>query len=543
MIRLDQISKQHGRQILFVDASAAVFRGEKIGLVGPNGAGKSTIFRLIMREESPDDGQVSIERGVSIGYFSQDVGEMAGRPVVAEVMAGAGAVSAVAAELKQLEEALADPAREAEMDRLLTRFGEVQARFDELGGYALEARAREILAGLGFEQEVMDGDVSRLSGGWKMRVALARILLMRPDVMLLDEPSNHLDLESLLWLEDFLKGFEGALVMTSHDREFLNRIVGRIIEIDGGVLTSYSGNHDFYEKQRAQNEAQAQAAYERQQAMLAKEMRFIERFKAQAAKAAQVQSRVKKLDKIERVEPPKRRKTLDFEFPPCARSGEDVAKIERVHKGYGKRVVYDGLDLAIRRKERWAIMGVNGAGKSTLLKLIAGETAPDDGTVTVGPSVRLGYFAQHAMELLDPERTVYESLEDTFPLANVGQLKTLAGCFGFSGDDVDKTCRVLSGGEKARLVLAKILYARPNFLVLDEPTYHLDIATKDMIVRSLADYDGTMVFVSHDRQFLAKLSNRVLELGPDGPTVYGGGYTEYVARSGHEAPTVGPTPR
>ena len=543
MIRLDQISKQHGRQILFVDASAAVFRGEKIGLVGPNGAGKSTIFRLIMREESPDDGQVSIERGVSIGYFSQDVGEMAGRPVVAEVMAGAGAVSAVAAELKQLEEALADPAREAEMDRLLTRFGEVQARFDELGGYALEARAREILAGLGFEQEVMDGDVSRLSGGWKMRVALARILLMRPDVMLLDEPSNHLDLESLLWLEGFLKGFEGALVMTSHDREFLNRIVGRIIEIDGGVLTSYSGNHDFYEKQRAQNEAQAQAAYERQQAMLAKEMRFIERFKAQAAKAAQVQSRVKKLDKIERVEPPKRRKTLDLEFPPCARSGEDVAKIERVHKGYGKRVVYDGLDLAIRRKERWAIMGVNGAGKSTLLKLIAGETAPDDGTVTVGPSVRLGYFAQHAMELLDPERTVYESLEDTFPLANVGQLKTLAGCFGFSGDDVDKTCRVLSGGEKARLVLAKILYARPNFLVLDEPTNHLDIATKDMIVRSLADYDGTMVFVSHDRQFLAKLSNRVLELGPDGPTVYGGGYTEYVARSGHEAPTVGPTPR
>ena len=543
MIRLDQISKQHGRQILFVDASAAVFRGEKIGLVGPNGAGKSTIFRLIMREESPDDGQVSIERGVSIGYFSQDVGEMAGRPVVAEVMAGAGAVSAVAAELKQLEEALADPAREAEMDRLLTRFGEVQARFDELGGYALEARAREILAGLGFEQEVMDGDVSRLSCGWKMRVALARILLMRPDVMLLDEPSNHLDLESLLWLEGFLKGFEGALVMTSHDREFLNRIVGRIIEIDGGVLTSYSGNHDFYEKQRAQNEAQAQAAYERQQAMLAKEMRFIERFKAQAAKAAQVQSRVKKLDKIERVEPPKRRKTLDFEFPPCARSGEDVAKIERVHKGYGKRVVYDGLDLAIRRKERWAIMGVNGAGKSTLLKLIAGETAPDDGTVTVGPSVRLGYFAQHAMELLDPERTVYESLEDTFPLANVGQLKTLAGCFGFSGDDVDKTCRVLSGGEKARLVLAKILYARPNFLVLDEPTNHLDIATKDMIVRSLADYDGTMVFVSHDRQFLAKLSNRVLELGPDGPTVYGGGYTEYVARSGHEAPTVGPTPR
>jgi ATPase subunit of ABC transporter with duplicated ATPase domains len=539
VIRLDQVSKQHGPQILFVDASAAVFRGEKIGLVGPNGAGKSTIFRMIMREESPDDGQVSVEKNISIGYFSQDVGEMKGRPVVAEVMAGAGAVSQVAAELKQLEDALADPARQnnpADMDKILARFGEVQARFDELGGYALEARAREILAGLGFSQEVMDGDVGNLSGGWKMRVALARILLMRPDAMLLDEPSNHLDLESLIWLEGFLKGYEGALLMTSHDREFLNRIVGRIIEIDGGVLTSYSGNHDFYEKQRAQNEAQAQAAYERQQAMLAKEMRFIERFKAQAAKAAQVQSRVKKLDKIERVEPPKRRKALDFEFSSCARSGEDVVKIEEVDKRYGSRVVYQGMSLNVRRKERWAVMGVNGAGKSTLLKLVAGETAPDAGSVAVGPSVKLGYFAQHAMDILDPARSVYQSLEDAFPLASVGALKTLAGCFGVSGDDVDKTCRILSGGEKARLVLARILYTRPNFLVLDEPTNHLDMATKDMIVRALADYDGTMLFVSHDRQFLAKLSNRVLELGPEGPTLYGGGYLEYVARSGHEAP-------
>ena len=536
MIRLDQISKQHGPQILFIDASAAIFRGEKIGLVGPNGAGKSTVFRMIMREETPDDGQISIERNLSIGYFSQDVGEMAGRPVVAEVMAGAGAVSEVAAELKHLEEALADPARADEMESLLERFGTVQARFDDLGGYALEARAREILAGLGFSQEVMDADVKTLSGGWKMRVALARILLMRPDAMLLDEPSNHLDLESIIWLENFLKGFEGALLMTSHDREFMNRIVGRVIEIDGGVLTSYSGNLDFYEKQRAQNETQAQAAFDRQQAMLAKEMRFIERFKAQAAKAAQVQSRVKKLDKIEKVEPPKRRKQLDFEFPPCPRSGEDVARIEGVHKSYGSRVVYDGLDLMVKRRERLAVMGVNGAGKSTLLKLIAGETQADEGTVTLGPSVRMGYFAQHAMELLDPARTVYETLEDTFPLANVGSLKTLAGCFGFSGDDADKTCRILSGGEKARVVLAKILYARPNFLVLDEPTNHLDITTKDMIVRSLADYEGTMLFVSHDRQFLARLSNRVLELGPDGPTLYGGGYNEYVARSGHEAP-------
>ena len=536
MIRLDQISKQHGPQVLFVEASAAIQRGEKVALCGPNGAGKSTIFRLIMREESPDDGQISIDRGVSIGYFSQDVGEMAGRPAVAEVMAGAGHVSDVAVELAALEHALGDPARADEMDALLERFGDVQARFDNLGGYALEAKAREILAGLGFTQAMMDGDVGALSGGWKMRVALARILLMRPDAMLLDEPSNHLDIESIIWLEGFLKSFEGALVMTSHDRELLNRIVDRVIDIDGGVLTSYSGNLDFYDQQRALNEAQAEAAYQRQQAMLAKEVRFIERFKAQAAKASQVQSRVKKLDKIERVEPPKRRKTLSFEFPPCTRSGEDVVKIEKLAKRYGPLVVYDGLDLIIRRRQRWAVMGVNGAGKSTLLKLIAGEAEPDGGKVTVGAGGKLGYFAQHAMEVLDAERSVAQVLEDAFPLATVGQLRTLAGCFGFSGGDIDKTCRVLSGGEKARLVLARLLYDRPNFLVFDEPTNHLDIGTKEMIVRALADYDGTMLFVSHDRRFLAQLSNRVLELGPNGPRVFGGGYLEYVAGTGQEAP-------
>ena len=536
MIRLDQISKQHGPQILFVEASAAIHRGEKVGLVGPNGSGKSTIFRMIVREETPDDGQVSVERGVTIGYFSQDVGEMAGRSVVAEVMAGAGPVSQIADELHALEHALADPGRADELDQLLVRFGEVQAQFDTLDGYGLDARAREILAGLGFSQEVMDADVGKLSGGWKMRVALARILLMRPDAMLLDEPSNHLDLESIIWLEGFLRSYEGALIMTSHDRELMNRIVSRIIEIDGGVLTSYTGNVDFYEQQRAESAVQAEAAYQRQQAMLAKEVRFIERFKAQAAKASQVQSRVKKLDKIEKLEPPRRRKAVTFDFPPCARSGDDVVKIEHLDKGYGARVIYRDLNLVVRRRERWAVMGVNGAGKSTLLKLIAAEASPDGGTVQLGASVKLGYFAQHAMEILEPGQTVYEALEAAFPLANTGALKTLAGCFGFSGSDIDKVCRVLSGGEKARLVLARLLFDRPNLLVLDEPTNHLDVVTKDMMVRALADYPGTMLFVSHDRRFLAELSNRVLELGPSGPTVYGGGYREYVARTGHEAP-------
>jgi ATPase subunit of ABC transporter with duplicated ATPase domains len=536
MIRLDNVSKQNGHQILFIEASAALQKGEKIGLVGPNGSGKTTLFRMITGQETPDEGQIAVDRGVTIGYFSQDVGEMSGRSAVAEVMDGAGPVSTVAAELKELEAAMGDPDRADEMESIIQRYGEVQARFEELGGYALEGLAREILAGLSFSQEMMDGDVGALSGGWKMRVALARILIMRPDAMLLDEPSNHLDLESLIWLEQFLKGYEGGLVMTSHDREFMNRIVTKVVEIDGGSLTTYSGNYEFYEQQRAQNEKQQQAQFERQQAMLAKEIKFIERFKARASHAAQVQSRVKKLDKIERVEPPKRRETVSFDFPQAPRSGEDVASLKNVHKGYGNQVIYRGLDFQVRRKERWCVMGVNGAGKSTLLKLVSGHTEPDDGTIAVGGSVKMGYFAQHAMDLLDGERTVFQWLEDSFPQAGKGSLRALAGCFGFSGDDVEKKCRVLSGGEKARLVMAKMLYDPPNFLVLDEPTNHLDIATKEMLIKALSDYEGTMLFVSHDRHFLAALSNRVLELTPEGVQQYGGGYTEYVARTGHEAP-------
>ncbi|UEM16978.1 ATP-binding cassette domain-containing protein [Bradyrhizobium barranii subsp. barranii] len=536
MIRLDNVSKQAGHQILFIEASAALNKGEKIGLVGPNGAGKTTLFRMIAGEELPDEGQVSTDRGITIGYFNQDVGEMSGRSAVAEVMDGAGPVSEVAAELRELEAAMADPDKADQMDEIIARYGEVQHAFEELDGYALDGRAREALSGLGFSQEMMDGDVGKLSGGWKMRVALARILLMRPDVMLLDEPSNHLDLESLIWLEKFLHDFDGTLLMTSHDREFINRVISKVIEIDSGSLTTYTGDYEFYEQQRAQNEKQQQAQFERQQAMLAKEIKFIERFKARASHAAQVQSRVKKLDKIERVEPPRRRQTVAFDFPPAPRSGEDVVALKNVHKGYGSKRIYDGLDFMIRRRERWCVMGVNGAGKSTLLKLIAGASEPDEGTVAVGGSVKMGYFAQHAMDLLDGERTVFQSLEDQFPTAGQGSLRALAGCFGFSGDDVEKRCRVLSGGEKARLVMAKMLFDPPNFLVLDEPTNHLDLATKEMLITALADFEGTMLFVSHDRHFLATLSNRVLELTPEGIHQFGGGYTEYVARTGQEAP-------
>jgi len=536
MIRIENISKQNSHRILFIEASAALNRGEKIGLVGPNGAGKTTLFRMITGQEQPDEGQVAAEKGVTIGYFNQDVGEMSGRSAVAEVMEGAGPVSVVAAELRELEAEMVDPDKLDEMDRIIERYGEVQARYEELDGYALEGRAREVLAGLSFTQEMMDGDVGALSGGWKMRVALARILLMRPDVMLLDEPSNHLDLESLIWLEEFLKTYDGALLMTSHDREFMNRIVGKIIEIDAGSLNSYSGDYGFYEQQRAQNEKQQQAQFERQQAMLAKEIKFIERFKARASHASQVQSRVKKLEKIDRVEPPKRRQTVAFDFLPAPRSGEDVINLKNVHKKYGSRTIYEGLDFMVRRKERWCIMGINGAGKSTLLKLVAGSAEPDQGSVALGASVKMGYFAQHAMDILDGERTVLEWLEDSFPQAGQAPLRALAGCFGFSGDDVEKKCRVLSGGEKARLVMAKMLFDPPNLLVLDEPTNHLDLDTKEMLIKALSQYEGTMLFVSHDRHFLAALSNRVLELTPDGIHQYGGGYTEYVERTGYEAP-------
>ncbi len=552
MIRLDNISKQNGHQILFIDASMGIQKGEKVGLVGPNGAGKTTLFRMIAGLDPPDDGQVSIDPGMTIGYFSQDAGEMRGQTAVAAVMDGVGPVSALAAEMAGLEAAMVDPDLAGDMDAIIERYGEVQGRFEELDGYGLEARAREVLAGLSFSRERMDGDVGLLSGGWKMRVALARILLMRPDGMLLDEPSNHLDLESLIWLEDFLKTYDGALLMTSHDREFMNRIVGKVVEIDGGSLTTYSGNYEFYEQQRALGERQRQAQFERQQAMLAKEIAFIERFKARASHAAQVQSRVKKLDKIERVEPPRRRQSIQFEFRAPPRSGDDVASFRNVHKAYGSQPIYAGLDFQVRRRERWCVLGANGAGKSTLLKLVAGAagpelgavpnavTVPDLGTVTIGANVRMGYFAQHSMDLLDGDDTVFESLDGSFPQAGQGALRALAGCFGFSGDDVEKPCRVLSGGEKARLVMAKMLFDPPNFLVLDEPTNHLDMATKEMLLAALAEFEGTMLFVSHDRHFLAALSNRVLELTPEGVHQFSGGYTEYVTRTGHEAPGLHP---
>ena len=543
MIAFSRVSKQYGRQVLFVDTSFQLNPGEKVGLVGPNGAGKTTLFRMITGEETPDEGEVSVPKRLTVGYFRQDVEEMSGRSVLDEAIAGSGRVGMLHHELEGLNQAMSDPDRADDMDKILSRFGEVQEEYEHLGGYALESQAREVLHGLGFEDERIDGDVGALSGGWKMRVAMARVLLGRPDVLLLDEPTNHLDIESIIWLEDFLKSLPGALLMTSHDRDFMNRIVNRVAEIDSGEITTYSGNYDFYERERGIREANREAAYARQQAMLAKEQRFIERFAAHAAKAAQVQSRVKALDKIEKIELPKKRQVVDFDFRKPARSGDQVAVLEDLSKAYGKRVIHDGVDLTIRRGERWCVMGRNGAGKTTLLKMIAGALPPDRGDVRIGASVKMGYFAQQSTELLDPELTVWQQIEKDFPLESIGALRNLLGAFQFSGEDVEKRIRSLSGGEKTRLVMARMLLDPPNFLVLDEPTNHLDLATKEMLVRSLSEFDGTMIFVSHDRMFLRGLSNRVLELGGESGTetklhAYPGSYIEYVQRTGHEAPGV-----
>jgi len=542
MISLTRISKQYGRQVLFVDASFQLNPGEAVGLVGPNGAGKTTLFRLITGEEAADEGAVSVPKRLTIGYFRQDVEERSGRSVLEEAILGSGRLGDLHHELEQLNHALADPDTK-DMDRVLDRFGEVQEEYEHLGGYALEAQAREVLHGLGFDDERIDGDVGALSGGWKMRAAMARVLLGRPDVLLMDEPTNHLDIESIVWLERFLKAREGALLMTSHDREFMNRVVTKIAEIDGGEITTYSGNYDFYERERAIREANQEAAYARQQAMFAKEQRFIERFQTHAAKAAQVQSRVKALEKIEKVEPPKRRQVVQFDFRTPPRSGDQVAVLEGVTKAYGKRVVHDGLNMTIRRGERWCVMGRNGAGKSTLLKMVAGQTAPDRGDIKLGASLKMGYFAQQSLDLLNPDITIEEQLQRDFPNESIGALRNLAGAFQFSGQDIDKKIRSLSGGEKTRLVLARMLLDPPNFLVLDEPTNHLDMATKEMLLDALADFDGTMLFVSHDRAFLRRLSNRVLELGGESgleaqPHLYPGSYVEYVERTGHEAPGV-----
>jgi ATP-binding cassette subfamily F protein 3 len=539
MIHLSNVTCRYGEKTLFVDSSFFVRPGDKIGLVGPNGAGKTTVFRLIVGEEQPNSGTISIDPGILVGYFSQDVGEMSGRTVLQEVLAGAGRVSELGEEIKtmerQLENLAIEPLPDDEMNDLLERFGAAQSEFQHRGGYDLEARAQGILAGLGFPQYRWQDPVESFSGGWKMRVALARILLLNPDVLLIDEPTNHLDLESILWIEEWLRNFKGSLVMTSHDREFMNRVCGRTVEVAAGTITSYSGNYEFYLREREVRREQLLAAHRRQQDMLAKEEEFIARFAARASHAAQVQSRVKKIEKIERIVLPPDPKTMKFDFAPAPRSGNDVVRMEGLAKSWtlpnGQPLsVFGGISGVVSRLNKIAVTGVNGAGKSTLLKVITGQTEPTSGLSVLGASVNVGYFSQYSCDLLTPSKTVLQEVTDRLPNANIGLIKNLLGAFLFSGEEVNKPVSVLSGGEKSRVMLACILAQPVNFLVLDEPTNHLDIVSREILMTALQEFEGTIMIVSHDRYFLKHIVNRVFEIDHGAMRVYEGGYDYYLEK-------------
>ncbi len=536
MIHLTNITKQHGSQILFREAGFQILPGTRTGLVGPNGAGKTTIFRIITGEEELDAGEITLAKATTVGYFSQDVGDMAGRSALEEVMAGAGDTVQLASELKKMEEAMCRPMPDDEMAGLLERYGAALEEFEHKGGYDLDSRAQAVLTGLGIGPTRFNNPVESFSGGWKMRIALAKILTLKPDVLLLDEPTNHLDVESIIWLEEWLATeFKGALLMTSHDRDFMNRIVTRIVEVANKTVTTYGGNYDFYERERDIRREQLLASHKRQQDMLAKEEDFIARFAARASHAAQVQSRVKKLDKIDRIEIPPEERTVRFEFNEPPRSGEDVILMENLGKQWseagGTVPVFGGVSGIVRRQNKIAVVGVNGAGKSTFLKVLAGQTSPTSGSVTLGANVELGYFSQHAMELLEPKKTVFETVQEAMPLANIGVIRNLLGAFLFPGDAVDKRIENLSGGEKSRVVLATLLARPVNLLVLDEPTNHLDIKSREILLDALKGFVGTVILVSHDRHFLRMLVDRVFEIDHGEMRVYEGDYGYYLAKS------------
>ena len=540
MIHLTKISKQHGSQILFSNASLQILPGTRMGLVGANGTGKTTIFRLITGEEEADDGEISYSKKIKLGYFSQNVGEMSGRSALKEVMSAASDVILLGEKMKEMEAAMAEPMDEKAMEVLLEKYGEATEEFENRGGYDLETRAQTVLTGLGIGPCDFTHPVESFSGGWKMRIALAKILTISPDVLLLDEPTNHLDMESIIWLENWLvSDFKGALLMTCHDHDFMNRVVSRTVEVANKTTTIYGGNYDFYIKEREIRLKQLVASHRRQQEMLSKEEDFIARFKARVSHAAQVQSRIKKLEKIERIKLPEQQRVMKFEFSEPPRSGDDVVVLERLSKIWetpdkDPKTVFNDISGLINRQDKIAVVGVNGAGKSTFLKVLAGKTAPTTGMAKIGASVKTGYFSQHSMDLLDSEKTIFETIQEALPLAGIGVIKSLCGAFLFSGDDVDKKIAQLSGGEKSRVVLASILGQPINFLILDEPTNHLDIQSREVLLHALKLFAGTIVLVSHDRHFLRCFVDHVFEIDQGKMTVYEGDYEYYLSKTGRD---------
>ena len=535
MINLSNVKVAYSSRVLFKNANFLVRPGDKIGLVGPNGAGKSTVFRLITGEEKPDEGEIIINANVTIGYFSQDVGEMSGKTVMEQVIAAAGKVFELGKQLAEMEEQMGEPDFDY-ADDFMERYGAIQEEYINLNGYDKETEAQTILNGLGIGPDRWNDPVETFSGGWKMRIALAGILLLNPDVLLIDEPTNHLDIETILWLETWLKEFKGSIVMTCHDREFMTRICSRTIEVAGETITTYSGDYDFYEKERVIRREQLLAQYKRQQAMLAKEEEFIARFAARASHAAQVQSRVKNLEKIERIVVPPDPKVMKFRFDPTKRSGDIVVEFDELAKewekhGGGNHPVFSGITGKVIRTNKIAVTGINGAGKSTLLKVISEQTDPTSGICKLGASVQLGYFSQYSCDTLNPELTVFEEVQSRLPMATTGTIKALLGAFLFSGDEADKKVSVLSGGEKSRVMLACILAQPVNFLILDEPTNHLDIKSREILLEALQEFDGTIMVVSHDRFFLRNLVNRVFEVDHGKLRVYEGDYDYYLQKT------------
>ena len=532
MLAFNAVTKQQGSRILFSNASFQINPGDKIGLVGPNGAGKTTIFRLIMNEESTDVGNISKPERIRIGYFSQNIEDMQGRTVLEEVLS-AGNLESIKSEIERLEVKLQDPNMdEDEMMRVVETYGELQQQFEAIGGYDLESRAKEILGGLGFANEDMLIDVGRFSGGWKMRVSLSKILLLMPDVLLMDEPTNHLDVESIVWLESWLQSYKGSLLMTYHDREFMNRLVTKVIEVANRAVTVYGGNYDFYEKEKAIRREQLLAAHSRQEDMLAKEEDFIARFAARASHAAQVQSRVKKLEKIDRIEIPPEERVMNFVWPEPPRGGEEVVKFEGLGKVWQledgrEKNVFSNATALVKRLDRVAVVGVNGAGKSTLLKIITGQTEATAGICKMGPSIQFGYFSQNSLDVLDPKKTIMEEVESRIPNATVGSVKSLLGAFLFSGEEVEKKISVLSGGEKSRVLLACVLANPVNFLVLDEPTNHLDIKSREVLLNAIKNFPGTVMMVSHDRYFLKEITTKVFEIDKNHLNIIDGDYAYY----------------
>jgi ATP-binding cassette subfamily F protein 3 len=540
MIHFSGISKQYGPQVLFRDASFQILPGSRSGLVGPNGAGKTSIFRLIMGEEEFDAGEITKARNIVCGYFSQDVGAMSGHSALQEVMSTSDAIMRLGLQIQELEADMCQPMTDDEMANLLERYGNIQAEFEHRGGYDLESRAQIILTGLGIGPDDYNHPVETFSGGCKMRIALAKILSINPDVLLLDEPTNHLDVESIIWLEEWLSSsFKGALLMTSHDREFMNRVVTRIIEVTNRTITTYSGNYDFYLREREIRREQLLASHRRQQEMLSKEEDFIARFAARASHASQVQSRVKKLAKIERIEIPAEQRSITFEFAEPPRSGDDVVRLDGLGKVWprpdgGGKSVFGGITGMIRRQDKIAVVGINGAGKSTFLKVMAGQAEPTTGSLNLGANVYPGYFSQYAMDILDPRKTVLDTVQDAMPEAHLGVLRNLCAAFLFQGDDIYKRIDKLSGGEKSRVVLATMLVQPINLLILDEPTNHLDIQSRETLLSALQKFPGTVVLVSHDRHFLRCLINRVFEIDHGEMVIYNGNYEYYLEKSGRE---------